>query len=89
MGLWFVILGRGYGLYFYYIVYCNVKPADRRDRLRDLLAKSGGEGLALMQESSDEDDEKQEVFSVGTLELLRARQWIADYSLPRYVYSLA
>ncbi|KAK1832807.1 pre-mRNA splicing factor [Podospora conica] len=67
-------------------------PADRRDRLRGLLAEvaqKGGQDKAdvEMQDAADDDkaaeDEEEEFYSRGTEELLQARIDIAHYSIPR------
>jgi U4/U6 small nuclear ribonucleoprotein PRP4 len=68
-------------------------PAERRDRLRELLtvqAQAGQEAHDVeMQEAEDEDNEKaeeeqeEEFYTPGGEKLLQARQDIARYSLPR------
>ncbi|KAI0022444.1 WD40 repeat-like protein [Xylariomycetidae sp. FL0641] len=65
-------------------------PADRRDRLRELLAlkaeQATGEAADVdMEDAPDEDqaDQEEEFYTNGGEELLRARQDIARYSLPR------
>ncbi|GAA6002167.1 uncharacterized protein JCM10292_000788 [Rhodotorula paludigena] len=67
-------------------------PADRRDRLRDLIAKARlerGEAMDLEEEedqSSDEDsedDKDEEFYTEGSAALKKARRDIAEYSLPR------
>ncbi|KAJ1334157.1 U4/U6 small nuclear ribonucleoprotein PRP4 [Microdochium nivale] len=69
-------------------------PADRRDRLRELMTRQveGGEGAADVdmadadgQDGGDGDDDEveEEFYTNGTEQLLRARQDIARYSLPR------
>lgn len=69
-------------------------PADRRDRLRDLIAKARlerGEAMDLEEEedqSSDEDsedDKDEEFYTEGSAALKKARRDIAEYSLPRSV----
>lgn len=69
-------------------------PGDRRDRLRELLtiqaeidAAIDEDGDARMQEAADEeqgpDEQEEEFYTEGIQELLKARQDIARYSLPR------
>ncbi|KAJ9646629.1 hypothetical protein H2199_002678 [Coniosporium tulheliwenetii] len=68
-------------------------PADRRDRLRELLtvqaeAADGadGEGDIQMQDEAQEEDKgeaEEEFYTEGIDELLEARKDIARYSLPR------
>lgn len=69
-------------------------PADRRDRLRELLTdlaerqEADGdvdmmEAAADAEEAADEAEQQEEFYTEGTEELLRARQAIARYSLPR------
>lgn len=69
-------------------------PGDRRDRLRELLyaqveAGVDGEGDILMQDGQtpgadeDEQDADEEFYTEGIPGLLRARQELARYSLPR------
>lgn len=67
-------------------------PADRRDRLRELLTTEAEqtvedeEGDIQMAENGDEDqgpDQQEEFYTEGIKELLQARQDIARYSLPR------
>ena len=69
-------------------------PADRRDRLRELLTNQAeqlgaedGEGDIQMGEDKDEEpgreDQEEEFYTEGVKELLQARQDIARYSLPR------
>ncbi|KAK4150750.1 WD40-repeat-containing domain protein [Chaetomidium leptoderma] len=69
-------------------------PADRRDRLRELLteqahAATGQEGVdvEMMDAEKEEEDEaeeqEEEFYSRGTDELLQARIDIAQYSIPR------
>lgn len=81
-------------------------PADRRDRLRELMtvqveqkaaAAAGGEGAAdiEMADAGAEDDEdagedqEEEFYTQGSDDLLRARQEIARFSLPRAKRRLA
>ncbi|KAK7520177.1 pre-mRNA splicing factor [Phyllosticta citriasiana] len=73
-------------------------PADRRDRLRELLtvqAESGlqdGEGDLHMQDAQAEDEtggENEEFYTEGLDELLAARKDIARYSLPRAQHRIA
>jgi U4/U6 small nuclear ribonucleoprotein PRP4 len=70
-------------------------PADRRDRLRELLTEQahaqqagGQEGVDVeMQDAAEEeeegDEQEEEFYSRGTEELLQARINIAQYSIPR------
>lgn len=70
-------------------------PADRRDRLRELLtvqaeqAAAGGESADVEMEDADadadedEDEQEEEFYTQGSDELLKARQNMATYSLPR------
>ncbi len=69
-------------------------PADRRDRLRELLTEQahtqagGQEGADVeMQDAVEEEEEaeeqEEEFYSRGTDELLEARIHIAQYSIPR------
>ncbi len=68
-------------------------PADRRDRLRELLTsqeeqqnEGDEEGDVQMADGLDEEhnpDEQEEFYTEGIKELLHARQDIARYSLPR------
>lgn len=70
-------------------------PADRRDRLRELLtvqaeqAAAGGESADVEMEDADaaadedEDEQEEEFYTQGSDELLQARQNMAAYSLPR------
>ncbi|CEQ40267.1 SPOSA6832_01870, partial [Sporobolomyces salmonicolor] len=67
-------------------------PADRRDRLRDILAKARlekGEQMDVDEESeeesdeSDEEDKEEEFYTEGSAALKKARRDIAEYSLPR------
>lgn len=63
-------------------------PADRRDRLRELLTdlseRQAGEEDVEMEEPEDEEVEQQEEFyTEGTNDLLEARKSIARFSLPR------
>lgn len=63
-------------------------PADRRDRLRELmLAEAEGEdGMSQdiqMGEADEPQDQEEEFYTEGLQELLKARQDIARYSLPR------
>lgn len=69
-------------------------PADRRDRLRELLTdlaerqEAGGdidmmEAEADAEEAEDEAEQQEEFYTEGSAELLEARKAIARYSLPR------
>ncbi|KAH9940908.1 U4/U6 snRNP-specific spliceosomal protein [Epithele typhae] len=64
------------------------RPPDRRDRLIYVLsqinAARGEDGMQVDESSSEEsEDEVEEFYSPGSLELLEARRTIAEYSLPR------
>ncbi|KAF9466083.1 WD40-repeat-containing domain protein [Collybia nuda] len=64
------------------------RAADRRDRLIYVLsqihAARGDDGMQVDDEPSDDSDEDEEEFySPGSLELLEARRRLAEYSLPR------
>jgi U4/U6 small nuclear ribonucleoprotein PRP4 len=63
-------------------------PADRRDRLRELLtdlAERQGDGDVEMEEPEEEEgaEQQEEFYTEGTDELLEARKAIARFSLPR------
>ncbi|XP_065829945.1 U4/U6 small nuclear ribonucleoprotein Prp4-like [Oscarella lobularis] len=59
-------------------------PADRRERLRVLLAELGGEALRKEKEEKYDEEEQQEVWYHEGSEALRySRLWITEYSLPR------
>lgn len=66
-------------------------PADRRDRLRDLIAKARlerGEAMDVEEEEeseseSEESDKEEEFYTEGPAALKKARRDIAEYSLPR------
>ncbi|KAK0729027.1 WD40-repeat-containing domain protein [Apiosordaria backusii] len=68
-------------------------PADRRDRLRELLTEqaqqAGGQESADVEmqdagnENEDADEQEEEFYSRGTQELLDARIDIAKFSIPR------
>ncbi|KAJ5898645.1 hypothetical protein N7504_008933 [Penicillium tannophilum] len=62
-------------------------PADRRDRLRELLTdlseQQGEEGDIEMQEPEEEGEQQEEFYTEGSNELLEARKSIARFSLPR------
>lgn len=69
-------------------------PADRRDRLRDLIAKARlerGEAMDIEEqeesasEGEEEDEKDEEFYTEGTAALKKARRDIAEYSLPRCV----
>lgn len=68
-------------------------PADRRDRLRDLIARARlekGETMEVEEESeesseSEEDEEDEEFYTEGSAALKQARREMAEYSIPRYV----
>ncbi|KAI1858968.1 uncharacterized protein JN550_012230 [Neoarthrinium moseri] len=73
-------------------------PADRRDRLRELMAvraeqqAAGGEAADVDMEDAPEDDaqdQEEEFYTQGSEDLLRARQEIARFSLPRAKKRLA
>ncbi|EJF64117.1 U4/U6 snRNP-specific spliceosomal protein [Dichomitus squalens LYAD-421 SS1] len=64
------------------------RPPDRRDRLIYVLsqinAARGDEAMAVDEESSEESEEEvEEFYTPGSLELLEARRFLAEYSLPR------
>ncbi|KAF8074852.1 U4/U6 snRNP-specific spliceosomal protein [Lyophyllum atratum] len=64
------------------------RAADRRDRLIYVLsqinAARGDDAMHVDEESvSESDEEEEEFYSPGSLELLEARRRIAEYSLPR------
>ncbi|KAI1339112.1 WD40 repeat-like protein [Xylariaceae sp. FL0016] len=65
-------------------------PADRRNRLRELLLNiqtaAAGEGADVAMEDApdgEEEEREEEFYTNGGEELLKARQHIARYSLPR------
>ncbi|KAG4222256.1 hypothetical protein PC116_g29269 [Phytophthora cactorum] len=65
-------------------------PADRRDRLRELLTLQAEQAPTespdvAMEDAPQEDqeDQEEEFYTMGSDELLRARQDIARFSLPR------
>ncbi|GAA5857440.1 hypothetical protein JCM8547_009274 [Rhodosporidiobolus lusitaniae] len=66
-------------------------PADRRDRLRELIAKARlekGEAMEVdeeEEESSDEEEEEkeEEFYTEGSAALKKARRDMAEYSIPR------
>lgn len=61
-------------------------PADRRDRLRELMLEAEEQGLTpdvQMEELEDQLDQEEEFYTEGIPDLLKARQDIARYSLPR------
>ncbi|KAL3475391.1 WD40-repeat-containing domain protein [Aspergillus californicus] len=64
-------------------------PADRRDRLRELLTDiaeqqdAGAEDIDMMEAGEDEGDQQEEFYTQGSDELLKARKDIARFSLPR------
>ncbi|GAA5907253.1 hypothetical protein JCM8208_006732 [Rhodotorula glutinis] len=66
-------------------------PADRRDRLRDLIAKARlerGEAMDVEEEEeseseSEESEKEEEFYTEGPTALKAARRDIAEYSLPR------
>ena len=71
-------------------------PADRRDRLRELLLDeedaAGPDGMTAdvqMQDAEDQGDQEEEFYTPGSQELLEARRSIARYSLPRAKARLA
>ncbi|KAI1760496.1 WD40 repeat-like protein [Hypoxylon sp. FL1150] len=71
-------------------------PADRRDRLRELLTlqseQTPGESADVTMEDApeeDQEDQEEEFYTTGSDELLRARQEIARFSLPRAKQRLA
>ncbi|KAJ3152706.1 hypothetical protein HK101_001792, partial [Irineochytrium annulatum] len=68
-------------------------PAERRDRLRALMAnilQEGGEGALVVSDGSSDDDDSddeeeitEEFFTYGDEGLLDARRWIAEWSINR------
>ncbi|TIA93871.1 hypothetical protein E3P81_00606 [Wallemia ichthyophaga] len=57
---------------------------DRRNRLKSIIAdmqQEAGESSKVESESESEDEE--EFYTVGPQDLLNARKWIAEYSIPR------
>lgn len=72
-------------------------PADRRDRLRDLIARARldkGEAMEVEEESEksgseDEDEEDEEFYTEGSAALKQARREMAEYSIPRSVLAFA
>ncbi|KAI8974509.1 U4/U6 snRNP-specific spliceosomal protein [Trametes punicea] len=65
------------------------RPPDRRDRLiyvlSQITAARGDEAMQVDEESEEEstDEEVEEFYTPGSLELLEARRSLAEYSLPR------
>ncbi|KAI0731332.1 U4/U6 snRNP-specific spliceosomal protein [Earliella scabrosa] len=65
------------------------RPPDRRDRLIYVLsqinAARGDDTMQVDEESSSEESEEEveEFYTPGSLELLEARRYMAEYSLPR------
>ncbi|XP_042910804.1 U4/U6 small nuclear ribonucleoprotein Prp4 [Parasteatoda tepidariorum] len=69
-------------------------PAERRERLRQILAKLGEDALKKQQEEEKKEEIKEKLtektwYHEGTQNLLKARQWIAAYSIPRAKERLA
>ncbi|GIY43793.1 hypothetical protein CDAR_561061 [Caerostris darwini] len=64
-------------------------PAERRERLRQILARLGKDAIKKKEEEEEEKEEIKEKltettwYHEGTENLLKARQWIAAYSIPR------
>lgn len=63
-------------------------PADRRERLRNLLSVLGEESVKREKEEQKQQEQKREQDNVtwyheGAEALQQARVWLADYSLPR------
>ncbi|XP_072015731.1 U4/U6 small nuclear ribonucleoprotein Prp4-like [Amphiura filiformis] len=59
-------------------------PADRRNRLRQLIAEVGEQNLKQKKEEKQKKgDENTTWYHEGPVSLKRARLWIAEYSLPR------
>jgi U4/U6 small nuclear ribonucleoprotein PRP4 len=76
------------GIRVFYTFIRNFQAADRRDRLIYVLsqikAARGDDGMQVDEESSESSEEEvEEFFTEGSLELLEARRRIAEYSLPR------
>lgn len=72
------------------------RPEDRRDRLRELLysAQQDDEDESMQDatpaaDGDDEDEDVGEFYTQGSPELLRAREEIAKYSLPRTARRIA
>ncbi|KZT57629.1 WD40 repeat-like protein [Calocera cornea HHB12733] len=61
------------------------RAADRRDRLRYILSQMGVErGIPVEDESDSEgEDQEEEFYTPGPLDLLDARRKLAEFSLPR------
>ncbi|KAF8645542.1 hypothetical protein AX16_007753 [Volvariella volvacea WC 439] len=63
------------------------RAADRRDRLIYVLsqinAARGDDAMHVDEEESESEEEVEEFYSPGSLDLLQARKRIAEYSLPR------
>ena len=63
-------------------------PADRRERLRQLLAKLGKDAVRDKKEHEEAVKKKEEAtvtwYHEGSENLKSARLWIAEYSLARY-----
>ncbi|XP_046385616.1 U4/U6 small nuclear ribonucleoprotein Prp4 [Ischnura elegans] len=69
-------------------------PADRRSRLRDLLARLGEDAIKKKQEEEEEriqleKDQETTWYHEGPPALRISRMWIAEYSLPRAKARLA
>ncbi|KTW26846.1 uncharacterized protein T551_03308 [Pneumocystis jirovecii RU7] len=58
-------------------------PADRRDRLRQILSNFDGNISFLNKEAETEEEIEEEFYTEGTKELLVCRRKIAEYSLNR------
>ncbi|KAH7105758.1 WD40 repeat-like protein [Auriculariales sp. MPI-PUGE-AT-0066] len=61
------------------------RNADRRDRLIQLLAARSGEDAMDVdrEDESSSDEDEEEFYTPGDLDLLEARRRIAEYSIPR------
>ncbi|XP_054707202.1 U4/U6 small nuclear ribonucleoprotein Prp4-like [Uloborus diversus] len=63
-------------------------PADRRERLRQVLARLGEDALKKKQQEEEKEEAKEKLtettwYHEGTENLRKAREWIAAYSIPR------
>ncbi|KAG8191113.1 hypothetical protein JTE90_010037 [Oedothorax gibbosus] len=69
-------------------------PAERRERLRQILARLGEDAIKKKQEEEEKEEIKEKLtettwYHEGTENLLKARKWLASYSLPRAKERLA
>ncbi|GFT82161.1 hypothetical protein TNCV_3910761 [Trichonephila clavipes] len=63
-------------------------PAERRERLRQILALLGEDAIKKKEEEEEKEEIKEKLtettwYHEGTENLLKARQWLAAYSLPK------